>query len=285
MARLTLTVAYDGSRFAGSQVQPGERTVQGEIERALVDFSGTTERTVFAGRTDRGVHAAGQVVGCEDRRPDLPARAIQAALNARLPDDVAVVEVGRRPDAFHARYDARWREYRYRIWCGTRPPLGRHHLWVRADGLDIDAMGGAAERIVGEHDFASLAGGGEGVPWSERQGRPRGTVRRVFGCRCLERSAWWTAPGHGRLVEVRVIADGFLPQMVRTLVASLVAVGQGGKPREWIEELLAARDRRLAPATAPAQGLTFWRVGYGADLPPGIGGDVGEASVAGETGR
>ncbi len=285
MARLALTLAYDGSRFAGSQLQPGARTVQGEIERALSDFYGTTERTVFAGRTDRGVHAAGQVVGCEDHRPDLPPRAIREALNARLPDDVAVVEVGRRPDAFHARYDARWREYRYRIWCGARQPLARHQVWVRADGLDIDAMAGAAERIIGEHDFASLAGGGEGVPWSERQGRPRGTVRRVFGCRCLEASPWWTEPGHGRLVEVRVTADGFLPQMVRTLVASLVAVGRGAKPAEWIEELLAARDRRLAPATAPAQGLTFWRVGYGADLPAGTGGDVGEVSVTGEAGR
>ena len=280
MARLALTVAYDGSRFAGSQVQPGARTVQGEIERALADFSGTAQRTVFAGRTDRGVHAVGQVVGCDDHRPDLPPRAIQAAINARLPEDAAVVEVGRRPTSFHARYDARWREYRYRIWCGARQPLARQQVWVRADALDVDAMAGAAERIIGERDFASLAGGGEGVPWSARQARPRGTVRRVFGCRCQELPFCWSDGGRGRLIEVRVTADGFLPQMVRTLVASLVAVGRGAKSADWLDGVLAARDRRLAPATAPAQGLIFWRVGYGADLPPDIGSDVGEESVA-----
>ena len=129
MTRLALTLAYDGSGFAGSQVQPGERTVQGEVERALAGLCRMTPRTVFAGRTDRGVHATGQVVGCEDGRPDLTPRAIQAALNGRLPPDVAVVEVQRRPSTFHARYDASWREYRYRIWSGGRQPLARRQVW------------------------------------------------------------------------------------------------------------------------------------------------------------
>src|ERR687896_1142460 len=113
MAILALTVAYDGAGFAGSQAQPGARTVQGELEAALAALLGEPEPTIFAGRTDRGVHAAGQVVSCRDRRPELPPGTIVAALNAHLPADAAVLAVARKPDGFHARYDARWREYRY----------------------------------------------------------------------------------------------------------------------------------------------------------------------------
>ena len=275
MARLALTVGYDGTDFAGSQVQPGARTVQGEVERALAGLFGADERTVFAGRTDRGVHAAGQVVGCHDRRPDLADSAIRAALNARLPADVAVMAVERRPDEFHARYDARWREYRYRIWSGARQPLARRQVWQRTGRLDAEAVDAVATRLVGERDVAALAGGGEGVPWSERRDRPRGTVRRIVRCRCLAIEPWW-APAEeaqGQLLDLRVVADGFLPQMVRNLAAVLVEVGRGAKPATWVDELLASRDRRAGPATAPPHGLTFWRVGYGDDAPGDDGGD------------
>jgi tRNA pseudouridine38-40 synthase len=111
---LRLTLAYDGAGFAGSQIQPGERTVQGELERVLVALGGLPGTTVFAGRTDRGVHAAGQVVGSADPLPDGEPERLARALNARLPPDAAVVGLERTRDGFHARYDARWREYRYR---------------------------------------------------------------------------------------------------------------------------------------------------------------------------
>lgn len=262
MARLALTVGYDGTDFFGSQIQPGQRTVQGEVERAVGRVMGEAASAIFAGRTDRGVHAAGQVVGCEDRRPALTPRELRAAINAHLPADVAILDVERRPDAFHARFDARWREYRYRVWSGPPEPLARRFVWRRAEALDPERMARAAGEVVGTHDFASFAGGGDGVPWSERRTRPRGTVRTVLLCRCREISAWWGTGGWGTLIEVRVVADGFLPRMVRNLVGALVEVGRGAQPAGWIGGILGARDRRLGVATAPPHGLTFWRVGY-----------------------
>lgn len=263
MARLALTIAYDGTEFAGSQVQPGQRTVQGELERAVSVVLGTGMSTVFAGRTDRGVHAAGQVVGCEDPRPSMSSDALRAAINAQLPADVAVLEVERRADVFHARFDARWREYRYRVWSGPPQPLARRFVWRRAEALDPERMARAATEVVGRHDFASFAGGGDGVPWAERRASPRGTVRTVQLCGCSEIAAWWGASGLGRLVEIRVVADGFLPRMVRNLVGAFVEVGRGARTGGWLGSVLAARDRRAGVATAPPHGLTFWRVGYG----------------------
>ena len=270
-ARLALTISYDGTDFAGSQIQRAARTVQQVVERSVAQLFGAAEHVVFAGRTDRGVHAAGQVVGCTDRRTDLTEDRLQAALNSRMPADVAVIGVARRSPEFHARYDARWREYRYRIWAGTPQPLVQRYVWQQPSPLDLVAMGEGARRFVGEHDFASLAGGGEGVPWSDRRLRARGTKRTIFNCRCAEIPAWWTSRDAvvGRLIEVRVVADGFLPQMVRNLVAALVDLGRGKREPAWIDELLAAGDRRTGPATAPAHGLTFWRVGYDDDPPGG----------------
>lgn len=278
MAKLALTIAYDGFGFAGSQIQPGQRTVQGELERAVALVMGGETKTVFAGRTDRGVHAAGQVVGTEDRRPAMSASAVRAAINVHLPDDVAVLAVERRGDGFHARYDARWREYRYRLWSGPPQPLARRFVWRRAEALDPAPMAAAATAILGRRDFASLAGAGDGVPWAGRRSLPRGTTRTVFLCRCDEVAAWWgpvRSEEGGRLIEVRIVADGFLPRMVRNLVGALVEIGRGKRPSAWLGEVVAALDRRSGVATAPAHGLTFWRVGYGqgevddVDGPPG----------------
>ena len=118
----------------------------------------------------------------------------------------------------------------------------------------------------GERDVAALAGGGEGVPWSERQTRFRGTVRRVIRSSCRALDSWW-GEADGTLVEVRVAADGFLPRMVRNMAALLVEVGEGERPPEWIDDVLASRDRRLGGGTAPAHGLTLWRVGYDDERP------------------
>jgi len=266
-ATLRLTLAYDGSGFVGSQSQPGARTVQGELERALVVLGGGEVPATLAGRTDRGVHAAGQVASCVDPMPGLDAGRLTRALNAHLPPDLAVVAAERR-DGFHARYDARWREYRYRVWCGPRQPQARGWAWERAGALDPVPMASAARRLVGERDFAALAGGGEGVPWGPRQGRPRGTTRRLLRCDCREMEPWWGPSAGGQLLEVRVVADGFLPRMVRNIVALLAEVGRGERPPEAVEAILAGRDRRAGPtATAPPHGLTLWRVGYDDDRP------------------
>lgn len=280
--KLALIVSYDGSDFAGSQAQADARTVQAEIERALAHFAGRSVPAVFAGRTDRGVHAVGQVVGCDDARPNLEPEAIRRALNARLPEDVAVQLVERRDAAFHARYDAIWREYRYRLRTGTWQPNGRGTMWQRSGALDLDAMRRAAAYLIGEHDLASFAGGGEGVPWSERHERPRGTIRRVVRCDCraVEPLDGWSGLGDcGRSFEVRVVADGFLPRMVRNIVGALVEIGRGVRTDSWIDELLTARDRRHGPKAAPPHGLVLWRVGYGNDTPDGSDGGPTEADV------
>ncbi|MBA2518547.1 MAG: tRNA pseudouridine(38-40) synthase TruA [Chloroflexia bacterium] len=263
MARLVLTVTYDGSGFAGSQVQPGARTVQGELERALATLRFPEVRTVFAGRTDRAVHAAGQVVACDDHRPDLNDETLRAALNANLPDDIAVRHLERRAGDFHPRFEASWREYRYRVWSGARAPLGRAFAWHRRSRLNGETMATAASRFIGTNDFATVAGGGDGVPWSDVRTRARGTTRTVYACDCRQVSPWWgPADDGGRLFEIHVVADGFLPRMVRNIVAIIVDVGRGVTSVDDIAELLSVRDRRAAGATAPPHGLTLWQIGY-----------------------
>src|SRR3954471_22698065 len=153
MSRLRLTLAYDGAAFAGSQIQPGMRTVQGVVESALATLDGQTVRTVFAGRTDTGVHALGQVAHADVCR-ERPMERWRQGLNGVLPPDVRVTNVARVPDRFHARYDATGREYRYIIGNGkVQPPLLRGTTWHRRSQLDVGAMEEAARALIGEHDF------------------------------------------------------------------------------------------------------------------------------------
>jgi tRNA pseudouridine38-40 synthase len=258
-----LTVAYDGTGFIGSQRQGTKRTVQAVLEDALAQLGAGEPNAVFAGRTDRGVHAAGQVVSCLDPRPELEQARLRSALNSNLPPDVAVVQVERVQETFHARYDAVWREYRYRMWSGVRQPLVARSVVHLSRAIDWRSMATASEQLVGELDVAAFAGGGEGVPWSERKRAPRGTRRNLFRCDVRVLPPWWGAgQDDGTLVELRVVADGFLPKMVRTIAGTLIEIGQGSYGVERVQQLLTARDRRIAGKTAPAHGLTLWRVGY-----------------------
>ncbi|HEV2128604.1 MAG TPA: tRNA pseudouridine synthase A [Thermomicrobiales bacterium] len=264
--RLKLTVAYDGSRVWGSQRQAGRETVQGILEDALANFAGRPISAELAGRTDRGVHAAGQVASCEDFRPDLSPDRVRRALEPRLGDTVSVVDIERPPPGFHARYDARWREYRYRVWAGPRSPLLERYTWHRRGALKVGAMTDAASRLTGMHDFASFVAGGEGVPWSDRQQAARGTVRTVHHCSAREVEPWWPAGEIlGTGVEIRVVADGFLPRMVRGFVGALCDIGRGANEPDWIDELKDRADRRGGPRSAPPHGLVLWRIGYGDD--------------------
>ena len=264
MARLALTISYDGTDFAGSQKQPGVRTVQAELEARLSTLFGRETPTVFSGRTDRGVHAAGQVVGCRDERPDLASASIAGSLNALLPSDIAVHIVERRADEFHARYDAKRREYRYRVFSGSRQPLARGVTWQRRGRLNAEVMFDAATRLTGKRDFAAVAGGGHGVPWAQSDQGGRGTTRTLFLFDGRKIQPWWSAAirEDETLMEFRVVADGFLPRMVRNLMGLMVEVGRGAKPTSWVEEVLASRDRRTGAPTAPPQGLTLWQVSY-----------------------
>ncbi len=255
MYRLRLTLAYDGAAFAGSQVQPGQRTVQGVIEEALTTLDGVPVRATFAGRTDTGVHALGQVVHADLHRAREP-EVWRRALNGLLPLDVRVTRAALASEGFHARFSAGWREYRYTVWNGeVQPPLLRGTTWHRRRPLNLAAMQSAAQALVGEHDFAAFAGAGKGVPEGDVP-----TVRTM-------RAVGWTAERSlemviGSALVFTIEGNGFLPHMVRNLVGSLVAIGAGAAPESWIETLLRGRDRRLAAPTAPPHGLTLWRVCY-----------------------
>ena len=268
MQSFRLTLAYDGTDFSGSQIQPERRTVQGELETVLGQLFSAPVRATFAGRTDRGVHAIGQIAAVKSLEWKESAGDFQRALNARLPHDLVATKVDGCMESFHPRFDAHWREYRYWIAPGLVSPFLARYAWTPRADIDASAVRAGASRLVGTHDFASFASGGEGVPWSPRAARPRGTIRSMFvsDCRELAVNFAWHEDRPAKLLEVRVVADAFLPRMVRNIVGALVEVGQGRRQPGWISELLAERDRRLGSVVAPPHGLTLWRVGFHGDL-------------------
>lgn len=241
--------------------------MQDDLENALSRLNGQATKVVLAGRTDAGVHAVGQVASVPDVRPTMSDERMMQAINAHLADDLAVVAVERRDAGFHARYDATWREYRYRVWWGPPQPLQRLRAWQRVSALDLAAMQAGCAYLVGRVDLAAFAGNGVGVPGKTIVGT-RGTVRTIRYCGIRPIEGWWgTAPGSGGGAELRIVADGFLPQAVRTIMSALIDIGRGARPAEWLGHLIEAGDRRLGPQTAPPHGLILWRVGYGDDVP------------------
>ena len=239
-------IEYDGTAFAGSQVQPNARTVQGELEEALNRLIGEPTRVRLAGRTDAGVHATGQVAAfCVPRvlprgggLPELRRR-----LNAALPPDLAVRSLRAAPAGFDPRRDARWRVYRYRVLAnGAKRPMERYRTLEIDDELDAGAMRAAAARMLGERDFGSLG--------SHATGR---TVRHLAEVGIHRR---------GDLVEIRVTANAFLRRMVRSLVALLLEVGRGRMAPEQVEGVLTTPGRALHGRAVPARGLTLERVIY-----------------------
>ena len=238
--RYRARVEYDGTDFDGFQAQPGRRTVQGELERALAQASGGRPvRVEGAGRTDAGVHAAGQVIGFT-YAGRLDADELSRSLAGLLPADLAVGRLSRVPAGYRPRYQALWREYRYGIWTGPPSPLReRYALGVR-EQLDVPAMAEAAERLVGRHDFSAFGG-------AERQ--PIRTLHRVGVRR------------NGRTITIVVVGDSFLRQMVRRLVAALLRVGRGQATADDVTAALLARRPAFNGEVAPAAGLCLWRVG------------------------
>ena len=235
---------YDGSGFAGWQQQARGRTVEAELKRALRELTGKEHSVYAAGRTDAGGHAEGQVVNFRFDGPIAPPRLV-AALNARLPEDVSALSAEVVPDEFHARYSARWRRYRYRyLDRPARPALERGRCWHVGARLDVDAMSGAAQPLIGRHDWTSYCSASEPAGARVREMRSARVVR------------------HGDFVELELVAEGFLRGLVRSIAGALAEVGRGRRPPEWVGEVLEARDRRLAPKTAPAGGLTLMEVIY-----------------------
>lgn len=246
---LKLTVAYDGTAYAGWQWQPSEPTVQGALQEAWRTITGEAPSLTASGRTDAGVHAEGQVVGVETRTT-LEPRKLSLGLNAVLPEDVVVRSVEPAPDGFHATHDALRKSYRYQVHAGPTPPLfDRRFVWHWKSGpLDAQRMGQGGAALVGRHDFASLESAG-----SERSS----TVRTITDLTVDSREA-----DGGERIDITVTGDGFLYNMVRTIAGTLVEVGRGAKPPEWVAEVLATRDRNAAGPTAPPEGLVLQAVEY-----------------------
>lgn len=245
-------VAYDGGAFAGWQRQPGRRTVQGEMERALEKVLGRFVCVVASGRTDTGVHALGQVVSfeCETR---LDVKELCKALNSQLPEDILVFQIDSAPPRFHAQRHAVRKRYRYVLQDGGFPDIfERNYSWRVYHRLDVAAMASAAALLVGEHDFASFQTGGS---------MRLTTVRTIYDLLVERRAGERT----DRIV-VEVESNGFLYNMVRNIVGTLVEIGRGRKPVEWMADVLAQRDRRAAGMVAPPQGLFLVQVWY--DDPP-----------------
>lgn len=250
---LSLTVSYNGAPFSGFARQPGQLTVQGELEQALSLVFRRPMEVVCSGRTDAGVHALGQVVSFDVANDELEGRnlySLRRSLNALTHEDITVREVEERQPGFSARFDAQWREYHYHVCLDEVPPLFmRDFSWYVHGQLDIDAMREAAAYLVGEHDFKSFCMAASAV------GKP--TCRNVHEI-SLSREM---IMGEG-ILTIKVVGNAFLHSMVRTIVGTLVMVGRGQRKPEWVREVLEARNRTAAGENAPAAGLVFWRVQY-----------------------
>lgn len=275
---LKLRIQYDGTDFAGSQLQPEARgrTVQGELERALARIAGYDVRVALAGRTDTGVHAWGQVASfsLENQLRLSTPQAVQNALNGVLSTDVAVSHAEEVPPEFHARFSAKRRAYRYLIWNGRYPlPLmARYSLQVR-QLLDQAAMSDALSHLTGTHDLAAFAGSGMGVSRESVEEKPS-TVRTISLARLVSlppgAQPWsWSAPkpegewhDRERLLAVDLVANAFLPQMIRTIVGTLLEVGTGKRTVSDMKEIIQSRDRRNAGPTAKPHGLCLLWVEY-----------------------
>jgi len=241
---LRFVVAYVGTRFAGWQVQPGRPTVQGILEERIGRMLQAPVRIAGAGRTDAGVHARGQV-GNFATGGRIPVEGLRRGLNARLPADIAVMRVEEAPESFHARAAARGKEYLYRFSRAevVSPFDGPFVAHVRGR-LDVEAMRRAAAHFVGTHDFTSFCPANSEI---------EDKVRTLTLSEVAER---------GQEVLYRVVGNGFLRHMVRTLAGTLLLAGRGQLDAGVVPQILAARDRRRAGPVAPARGLCLERVLY-----------------------
>lgn len=251
LLRVRVELAYDGSGFSGWALQPGRRTVAGELVVAIARVLRVSQpRIVVAGRTDAGVHALGQVCHVDLPPPVWPgAAACVRRLNAVLPDDVRIRSAGVAPAGFDARFSALYRRYEYLISdSGQLDPRARTSVLVRRRGLDVGAMDGAARVLLGEHDFAAFC-----------KPRPEAsTVRTVRAVSASRRPD----PRDPELLVVDITADAFCHSMVRSIVGALMAVGEGRMTADLLAQVLAGRQRVPQFATAAAHGLALVEVGY-----------------------
>ena len=245
MRNVILTISYDGTDFNGWQTQPGYRTVQETLEKAIAELTGEARiRLNASGRTDAGVHAVGQVANFYTATHH-PAEVIARAVNARLPADVIIRDAAEVPQAFDANHDALRKTYRYVIHDGPVPDIFlRRYYCPSRHPLDVEAMRRAAECLKGRHDFRCFE-----TEWPNRMSSVR-TITHLG----LNRMGPW--------IWLDVEADGFLYNMVRAIAGTLMNVGRGHWPESYVAEILEAGERKHAGPTAPASGLFLMRVTY-----------------------
>jgi tRNA pseudouridine38-40 synthase len=293
MRNLKLTLAYDGTNYFGWQAQEDKPTVQVTLEAAVAQITGEKVRLHASGRTDTGVHALGQVASIHSATKLEPA-VLRKALNAVLPEDIAVLDVREAPDDFHPRYSAKRKHYRYLLYDEqVRDVFMRNYSWHYKKGrLNADAMHRAAQSLVGTHDFTSFESSGAKrktsvrtvfslvvqrfAPASTRSEEGRAgegdkndsSFRNEFASTLspfFENHPLFSFPAANSKdwITLDIIADGFLYNMVRSILGTLVEVGRGTQPENWPGEVLRAADRRAAGPTAPPQGLFLMSVCYG----------------------
>lgn len=244
MRTIRLLLEYDGTNFAGWQVQANGLSVQAVVEEALARVLGGKVRLVSAGRTDAGVHARGMVAHFHTET-DLPLSAFREGVNRYLPGDIAVRAAEEVPDDFHARYSARGKWYRYTLYLGQmRSPLADRTSWHVRAPLDLQVMAQAARTFVGEHDFTAFRTTGCAA---------RTTRRRIFSLDLVR---------EGPFLFIDVKGDGFLRNMVRIMVGTLVEIGREKRPAEEVARLLRGGASLRSGPTAPPQGLCLMEVWY-----------------------
>jgi len=256
--KFKLTVAYDGSRYAGWQMQKTGVGVQQRIEEAIAKIFPGAGRLHSSSRTDTGVHALGMVAQVEIPATQfkMPVGKLAVAINAHLPQDIRIMGATRCRGGFNARFDATAKQYRYFIWnAPAMNPLLRHQAWHVTRPLDLAAMRAGAKLFVGRHDFKSLA--------ATHNYEVKSTIRTLQRCE-LRRN--------GPLLTFILEGEGFLYKMCRGIVGTLVQIGQGKIAAESIRAILEQKDRRAAGMTAPAHGLVLWKVSYRKKT-PGMGSD------------
>jgi tRNA pseudouridine38-40 synthase len=247
--KIRLLIAYDGTNYAGWQVQKVGVGVQEKIEEVLRRLFPSGPRLHSSSRTDTGVHALGMVAHVEMARAEFkmtPSKLV-LALNAHLPEDIRVMSATRARGDFHARFDASGKQYRYFVWNhAAMNPLLRAQAWHVPQKIDLQPMRAAAPLLLGKHDFKSFA--------ANRNYEMETTIRTLTRCDVLRK---------GSLLTFVIEGDGFLYKMCRGIVGTLVQIGRGKFAVSDLKKMIDARDRREAGMSAPAHGLVLWKVFYG----------------------
>ena len=245
-----LLIQYDGTDFHGWQIQGGERTIQGELERVIGMLEDSEVKVIGSGRTDAGVHAEGQVANVILNRPFTPER-LQGAINGNIWRDIRIMNIEKAENDFHARFSAKMKTYVYRVVnAPIISPFWRRYAHHETRPLDVGRMNDAARLFLGEHD------------WTAFSAARSDTENRVRTIKDFTVESTWDSRANASIIEFRISSNGFLRYMVRSIVGTMLEVGRGEKDFDTIQTAIVGGDRDLAGKTAPANGLTLLKVDY-----------------------